>query len=146
MEVPADAMPWTQYIGGPLRGVPGTARTHDLINYGILLKKTKYPHLNMQALAKGYFCNTSQDHQRKPFMEGSPGALCTSTELYSYEHNAMLSGMAHLLMMGHSQDCAPPHLFSEQQCKDLAGEGLSVPWTACLLLAAYANPYAPWNI
>jgi hypothetical protein len=67
---------------------------------------------------------------RKPF-GGRPLTLATSSELYSYEADAVISGVGHLELLGWPRSCAPLGVFTERDLRVLAGESFSLTISCC---------------
>ena len=58
----------------------------------------------------------------------------------------MLSGCAHLQLIGYVPEMAPPKVVTDHQCFSLAGDSFSVPLATIMQTACVINPYAPWNV
>ena len=136
LKVSAHAAPWTDFPKVKMQGL--SERQKDLLNCGMLATKKKFPRLPISILRKGLWCDVSQGHSRKPWFD-KLATLCTSTVLYSYEKDATMSGHGHLLLVGHSPQCAPASKFSEAECRDLAGESYSAPWIHAIVLSMFAS-------
>jgi len=62
---------------------------------------------------------------------------------YSFELDTLLSGWAHMKMLG-----APDNLdltsISDPELRSFAGESFAAPCASAVFFAFYANPHAPW--
>jgi hypothetical protein len=139
----ADASPYTQLAGVQLRGVPRCDRVHDLLNVAFMLRRDRNPNVPIKDLLCNFWANPSQNIARKPWSD-HPATLTQSAELYSFEHDAVLSGHAHLRGMGFPTNMAPIGFMSEYALRQLAGEAYSVPVMSLLLSAVFMIPDAPW--
>ena len=126
-------------------GVAQSERACDVLDCCFLLRQKKLgPGASTQAITEDLWANPSQSVSRKPWSVGKPATTTTSSELYSFEHNAVLSGNATLTAMGHPSNSAPRGKFSERSLRCFAGESFSVPIVAMITHAIYVNPHAPW--
>lgn len=64
--------------------------------------------------------------------------------MYSFKHDSVLSGLAHMRGMGFPSDACPSDEFTERQLRNLAGDAYSVPIISLMLHGLYINPWAPW--
>ena len=126
-----------------MQGIPSDSdRQKDPLECGILIRKRAYlGRRSIEELRKGLWCDVSQSHVRKPWSEGELGVVCTSSVLYSYELDSIISGSAHMMLMGHQRFSGQ---FLESQSRDLAGEAYSAPWATAAAFALLANPHASW--
>ena len=87
--------------------------------------------------------NVSQNPDRvKPF-----SGLVTFTRnscFYSYEHDVVVSGHAHMRGLGWPRAMTDSHRFSDHGMRDLAGDGVSVPVYMVIENCFYNNPFATW--
>jgi hypothetical protein len=143
LKMSGDAAPWTRAPTTKLRGLPQTPRVRDLVNVGFGARMKQNPNMSTLELKQGLWANPSQSIARKPWSV-VPATTTTSCELYSYEADAVLSGLAMMRCMGHPSDSCPIECFSERDLRSRAGESFSVPIIAVLTYAFYLSPFAPW--
>ena len=116
-------------------------------------KKSMYEHLKSKKfrshgrvvvaqLVMDAWCNISQSVDRFPNSENVP-TLTKTSELYSFRHDAILSGDAHGRLMDWPSDWSPPKL-SQSELRSLAGDSYSLPIMAMIAMGLYSNPNAPW--
>lgn len=74
---------------------------------------------------------------------GITGCLATSTQLYSFQRDALLLPYELLLLQGHSRRLKIPATVSSLQVKTLAGEGISCPCLGTVLWAIYLTKGFP---
>ena len=143
--IPRYSKPWTTRSDVQLHGIPDIPRVHDLLNACFAFQRRANPSTSTQTLVQDLFVDWSQGVQRKPWSRGCPRTLTTSTCLYSFEKDVVLSGVNMLQLMGWSTQrvlCAS-HA-SDHQIKVLAGEAYSLPWCTLLHAILYNNPYGEW--
>ena len=69
---------------------------------------------------------------------GTPGC-----QWYSFHEDFILNGAALLRSLGHASDMDFEGI-PETERKSFAGEGWALPCSSIVMLAYYANPWAPW--
>ena len=96
---------------------------------------------------RGILVNFSQNPGRRPVSSSSGNAqtLTTSSQLYSFERDRVLLGLEHLRMQGWP-DVQVPEDMSDQQLKELAGEGMALPCIGSILFALYLCKGFPTHI
>ena len=62
---------------------------------------------------------------------------------YSFEMDMIITAQAHLRSLGFPTDICTEDL-SQNQLRSLAGEAFGAPSCAVIMIAYYANPWAPW--
>ena len=68
--------------------------------------------------------------------------LVANSVMYSYEANVVLSGIAHMRVIGWEEDdCSK---LTDGEGRDLAGNAFSILNAALVSACCVANPYAPW--
>ena len=122
----AEGSSWTER-GKSLLGVARTPRVENLINTAAALAEARGE--NLQDL----FCDTSQSVMRKPWSNTVLRALNTSTEYYSFGLDRIILGRELFPLMGFPKMAFMATL-GESVCKDLAGEAMSPPIMALLLV------------
>ena len=70
--------------------------------------------------------------------------LTTSSVFYSYEDDRVLSKEAHLILQGFPVDDLVLTGLTPSNVGDLAGEAMSLPCLATILIAVVLNPAASW--
>ena len=143
LQIPAQSTPWTSRPRVRLLGIPRTPRVMDCVDVCFAAMQQKYPELSIEQLIKGMFCNTSQSVARLPVSRSFP-TPCTSSVVYSYEHDTLVSGRATMKLLGWP-DSALPRDVSETLYKGLSGDGFSAPISSMLMTVFFANPWAPWH-
>ena len=140
--------PYTSLPEVQLKGLPATERQKDIVDVGFMFKRNrllaetgKVP--STSGITRDLWCDPSQGIQRKPW-SNHPCCLTQATEMYSYEADAVLSGLGHLQLMGFPSDCAPTDLHTESAYRRLAGEVYSVPIMSLILTSIYLCPSMPW--
>lgn len=136
------AAPWTSSC--PKGSLPPVPRILDLLDIGFLLARHSHDgSASRDDIARGLWADISQGCNLKPFQEGRMGTLATSSLMYSYEHNVILSAADSMSVLGwpRSFGCASA---PEATMRNLIGESVSVPVWTQLIFAYYQNPWAPW--
>jgi hypothetical protein len=124
------------------RGVPRQPRMFDILNCAWAARlKSLGPGCGTDEARRNFFANPSQSVNRTPWSEGAK-TLCSSSFVYSFELDSLLSGMDMMRLQGWSS--AKLHRFSDGTLRDLAGEGFSLPCAGAVLYAFFLNPHAPW--
>ena len=139
--------PWTSRPSFCGWGVPANKRMLDVIDCHVGLEKTKQPVnalLHVSDLMKGKFVDISQSVERGSHTnaEGCNRAFTTSTLLYDYQRDAIVTGNEMLLLHGHSGHRTPEDM-PESLLRNLAGEGMSVPCLSALLWCLYLTKQFP---
>eukprot|EP00959_Pyramimonas_sp_CCMP1952_P475295 9504103-Pyramimonas_sp.AAC.3 len=140
-----------------LRGVPCRPNIHDILDCAWAARmstmrknnRRKSTDLGLDAPAdmvaagrKGWFANISQSVARSPWKEGT-GTMLTSSMLYSFEMDYVLSGSDMMRLQGWPAITDLSH-FSSNQLRKLSGEGFSLPCIAAILYPFYLCPTMPW--
>ena len=146
--VPKATKPWTSKPNVQLRGVPGTPRVLDVLDTVWAIATQQAPRAaSTGKIAQGLWVDLSQDVQRQPVTAHARGkglhGMATSSIFYSYSADAVLSGKAHLQLLGHPLS-RMRRRFTESQLRHLAGEGCSVPHAALAPFLMFANPHGQW--
>ena len=100
--------------------------------------------LSEKALAQGAFCNFSQDVARTTVTRGHIGTFTTGCQIYSYEKDCMLTGSAHLRLIGWPVTAMPLSLFNDSTLRNFAGDSFSLPIATIVATAVSLNPYCDW--
>lgn len=146
----AAAKPWTGRPETQLRGLPEHAeRVKDLLDIAYWEHRAAQGDMASgdacpEKVVAGLWANISQDVSRCPWCVGSIPTFTTSSEMYSFTHDCVLSGHAHLRLMGYPDSASMEGDFREKELKQFAGEAFSVPCISLVLNAYYLNPWAPW--
>lgn len=134
---------WSVRPGVRLHGVPKLDRVVDCIDVCYSIVRKQHPEDSREAIVKNLWCNPGQGVKRFPASRSLP-TLATSTLLYSYEKDRLLSGAAHMQLLGWPLPLLPQGTFSEAEYRHLAGNGFSAPVAAMIGAILYSNPRAPW--
>lgn len=70
-------------------------------------------------------------------------AFTTSTLLYSYSRDSVITGKEMLMIHGHNSGFVIPETVSESSAKDLAGEGMAVPCLSSVIWAIHMAKQFP---
>ena len=134
--------PWTSRPGFAARGLRLTPRTKDIIDcVAIQVMKTKnLPLTEMESGMKGMFLDVSQSLHRKAYTQaGVNRCLTTSSVLYSYEHDRLVTPPELLYFQGYPRTLKIPPSLSSAELRDLAGEGMTLPCLAMVLWAIWTT-------
>jgi hypothetical protein len=141
--VPKDATSWTGRGGVALRGVPHLPRIIDLIDTCFAVTRATSASTDVKTLTTGLWLDLSQDVSRRPWSR--QGRTFTSSSLlYSFEHDAVLPGSAHLRLLGWPRTVAADHTFSDRELRKLAGQSYSLSTSALLNGIMFLNPFGSW--
>ena len=136
--------PWTSRPSTRLKGLAHSERQRDLLDVVWAVHRKNNATLSLPELIRGFFANPSQSVLRLPSCHGRVPTLCSSSEIYSYEYDAVLSGEAHLLLLGWPRNTFPSELFSNAELRSLAGESFALCTIAHIVYCYFLNPYGPW--
>ena len=124
-----------------LRGLPDSQRQRDYLDVLFGSAVVQNPGVDAASLAKNLWGDPSQNVDRIPKKhKKGVGTLTTSTALYSFECDAVLSGAAGIQLMGWHRGAAPMEQVSESTARNLAGDSFSVPLAALMQCALFWNP------
>ena len=150
----SSAADWTVRRSTTLRGVPkGQPRMLAAIDTAFnVMRKHLGPLASSADVAKSAWVDISKPPHQTPWTgktrrAGYHGPCRSATAwswLYSFESDAVLSGMGQLRALGAPDECAPQSKFTEKECRDLSGEMYPVCHITILLSSYYCNPFAPW--
>lgn len=70
-------------------------------------------------------------------------ALTTSTQLFDFQRDQVMSGLEHFVLQGFPRDIDLSHM-SEAKVREMAGQAMSLPCLATILFSAFLIPDAPW--
>ena len=126
LQVPKVVRGWTSKPHIKLRGVPRSQRMIDIINTAWEVKLQQSPvELLEQDMSTDFWCDLSQCISRSPWFTGTLRTLTTSSIIYSFERDLVLTGSDHMRLQGW------PDRFlrgtPESDLQQLAGEGTSLP-------------------
>ena len=93
--------------------------------------------------AKDFFADISQSVLRKPWGGEEFPCITQTSEVYSFEHDGIVSPSQQMQLQGHSKQVKLCTL-TEAQVRSLAGEGFSATCIGAVLHAAFLEPSAPW--
>jgi hypothetical protein len=140
--VPFVYKPWTTQKHVTLRGVPNTDRARDLLDVAWSARMAACPGSDWQTLARGFYCDLSQNVHMKPWRVDSMCTLCKGTRVYSFEFDCCLSGRHNLSCMGLPFSWGDE--LGDSRAQALAGQAFAAPCIASASLAFFLNRHAPW--
>ena len=128
--MPANACPWTTRADVNFGGYQMTERQRNLLDCAWGARRRQLPDtVSTEDMLKGWWCNVTQSVQRKPW-SATPPTPCRQTRAYSFEHDVVVTGFAHMMFLGWPRIFASNSEFSSQDLHDLSGEAFSVPIAA----------------
>lgn len=155
LKVPHDWNPWTP--NAELHCVPThNKRVMQMLDIGYIqvlkeaqrqagLKRNPKPY-RPDLLVKDFWCDVSQAVQRKPY--GPLATLHTNSWWYSYEHDILLPGLAHVAFHGFPSNMDWSDFGTEAQqnsaARHLMGESFSLPTASTVLMSLFLVRGAPW--
>ncbi len=96
-----DSHPWDQKR---LQGIYLNPRVKELLNLGALdacfHRAQKVTTADLNSAIQGLVCDLSQNPKRKPWKHNRLPCLCSSTTLYSYEHDRAITTQELLRLLG----------------------------------------------
>lgn len=143
-----DFRPWTGRPGFKGHGVSKTPRSLSILD-GVVIHKMKGKRGSLgviKTIMKDHYVDLSQSLKRKPFTssEGTNRTQTTSTRMYSYSEDRMLTGKEMLLLQGQSaSSLVIPEDVKETTLHDLAGEGMAVPCVGLVLWSLFLTAHFP---
>ena len=132
---------WTGRSDVALRGVPDSARVHDNINVGFAFKRLGKDE-SPATSAEDLWINFSQSVDRTAVSKPLIPCFTSSSTIYSYQFDCVLTGASHMRMMG--WPLAKLAGWDNNALRGLAGDGFGVPVAALVQGVLYRNPYASW--
>jgi len=142
--LPASSAPWTsRFPKVRLVGLPQTPRTLDIVDTSLAVFLKKFPNLSLSQVTKGLFVNTSQGVQRTQICYSFPTPT-TSSCVYSYEKDQVISGRSTMKLIGFPDSLLPREIFRDSQYRDLSGNAYSAPIMGLIVAALYSQPWATW--
>ena len=139
-----DRRPWTASQGFKGHGLPHTRRVKDLLDVCFAERcKQIGADVSVPRVAKefsgmqNFLVDVSQSHSRRTSsnVAGEAPCLTTSSQLYSFKLDRALVAYENLLLQGWPPSTQIPACMSEEDVRDLAGEGIALP---CLGLVVSA--------
>ena len=140
-------MPWdsVQQRRPQYRGISRVARPRVQDHINICWWKMRSTSTRSdKELMRDSFANVSQCVLRFPVSLGEAPCFTTSSYLYSFEHDRILSGASHLRGMGHPRSSMPLSVLPDSAARQLAGESFSVPLSCVIETTLSLNPFASW--
>ena len=138
MQVSPTYAPWTSRNAFKGVGLSPSDRVHDLVDCaaiytlvskGIALK-------DMEAAMKGIILDVSQSHGRRCFtQDGIHKCLTTSSSLYAYHPDRMITPLETLWFQGYPRTLKMPATLSGGDIKEFVGEGVCLPCMATVIWA-----------
>ena len=148
LNVPASTKPWTQRPGFRGLGLPKTPRVLEALDLCVIMKcKELRCELtgDLASLMRNQFIDVSQSISRSCFTNryGVNHALTTSSVVYSFERDSVLTGKELLLLHGQPKRLSVPSELSESTISQAAGEGFACPCIAAILWSVYLTKRFP---
>lgn len=104
------------------------------------MKNKNLPLAELEAALKGMFLDVSQSLHRKAYTQGGVNrCLTTSSLLYSYEHDRIVTPLEMLYFQGYPRTLKIPMSLSPSELKDLAGEGMTLPCLAMVMWSIWTT-------
>jgi hypothetical protein len=134
--------PWTSQKFFKGEGMAITPRCLDILDLVTIQKcvglKDKSPGSVRRAMDAVY-CDTSQSHARHCFTNASGinHTATTSTDIYSFGRDSVLTPFEVMLLHGHPSNMEVPSSLSVNDLRSLAGEGMALPSLASVLWSLY---------
>ena len=98
------------------------------------MRRRRFP--NAQLNLGDTLLDISQSHDRRAFSkEGRARTLTTSSRLFAFSQNRLLTPLEHMIMQGYSEGLVVPSTVSASAVRRMAGEGMALPCLATILLA-----------
>ena len=143
--IPPTAKPWTTRRGIALDGVASTLRVHDVLDvfWGVVVNRAPKT-MSVSEVRSGLWCDVSQAVQRQNHNPRSVPGMTTRSMYYSFEFDKTISAKGNLQMLGHPATRMSRERFSENQLRELAGEGFSIPCCSIVSFLMFANPFGEW--
>lgn len=134
--------PWTSRPGFEGRGLSRSARVLDLVNC-IAIQKLVTSNTtaeNLESELKHTMLDYSQSHARRSATHADKHrCLTTSTTLYSYGLDRVVLPLETLWWQGFPRSLKVPQQVSSSDIKEFAGEGMTLPCLATILLSLIWN-------
>ncbi len=141
--IPKSSRQWTSRPHVTLSGVPDLPRLHDILDTCFAIAQKANPNQPQASIVRNLWCDLSQAVQRRPWSKGLRTAVQNSVN-YSFQHDCVLSGAAHMRLLGWSKRRVATTHLSDREFRGLAGESLSLVWATVLHGLLYSNPYGSW--
>ena len=136
MNVSPTFAPWTGRESFKAKGIRLTPRTTDIIDCCAIqfMKSNNVAAKDLPTAMKGVFLDISQSLQRKAYTaNGLNRCLTTSSCIYSFEHDRLVTPLETLFFQGFPKSLKIPMGISAGDIKDMAGEGMTLPCLATVM-------------
>ena len=148
--VPFDFHPFTTSKGFVGKGLHGSSkRTFDMVDCTAMehCKRFKCTVGTLRQHVGDLLLDYSQAHVRRPYSnkQGVARTLTTSSTLYHFGQDRVLTGLEHLLLQGYDIGVNIPEGMSQAELKKCAGEGISLPVLGSVVWALYMAGTLPKN-
>ena len=142
--------PWTIARGNKrgrvrFRGLGASARMIECANicfWSLRLKSKSTESLG--DIARGAYANLSQCVSRLAVARRTVPCFGQNALVYSYEHDAVLSGACQLQSIGWPGTYMPSQEFTDHELRTLSGDFFSVPICCAVQTCLIFNPFAEW--
>ena len=139
--------PWTGRASVKLTGVPAhLPRQTDIIDQVFwMMRRSTQPHgIPDEELVRDAFIDTSQSVLRSRPSQPCTPTFTSSSIVYSYQHDVLLTGGSVLQIMGWPQRAFPPSVLTDAECRSLGGDSFSVQFATLIQQCCICNPWGPW--
>ena len=117
----------------------GCKRSLDLLDCSVIsaAKKARKTVTGVQCELADKLIDISQSHERRPLPGGTNRCLTTSSRLFWFQQRRLLTGIEHMLLQGYTLPMitAVPKTVSNNDLKDIAGEGIALPCLGSIVWA-----------
>ena len=148
LEMNCDFEPWTRRPALKLHGIPRTPRVLECLNVKYWKMRLDMAGTAEEGVVEGKFVDVSQSMFRtckgKTAKTGLLPVYTSSSQIYSFQHDILVTGGAQLASIGWAPEMFDLGSFSDNDCRNLSGDSFSVPWACLIQRALLSNPYAPW--
>ena len=141
--LPMNRQPWSELCGAEplIFGVQVGDRVHDVLNCAFWSAHKKHGDIDLDDLPRRLWVNVSQGVQLNAWSLDGPGTWTRNGYWYHYGSKVILSGELMLQLLGWPKACSSALKFSDGECRQLAGDGYSLPIAGSVALLLYLNPY-----
>ena len=138
--------PWTSQIRkykgikltGRIMAILDCVTMHTLGGYDKTLSVLQQPDAahHIEQAMQSVICDVSQNPVRRAFSNSQGIAKCqtTSSVLYSFGKDRIVTAYEQMLLQGHSRSMQLPSTMKQKDVSDLAGMGISLPCLALCLV------------
>lgn len=136
--------PWTSRPEFKAKGIRLTPRTKDLIDCCAIqfMKTNNVAAKDLPNAMKTMFLDLSQSLNRRAYtINGVNRCLTTSTCMYSFGRDRLVTPLETLYFQGFPKSLKMPLGVSQSDMKDMAGEGMTLPCLASVMWGVWNSIY-----